>query len=512
MAEVKTRQKKVYDFEIPKVKSALVKVLKKQKNESTIADLISSTGLPKYQVEQTIKIVSNEYRGHLKATESGELLYYFPYGMQNQVKGFIPGLKRFLSGFFDIAGKVLAFLFKVWIMVMLVGYFVLFLAILIAAVVAAIALSFAGNKDSRDRGGSKGGMFFLVIRLFDLFIHLWFYGQLMKGPDAARQKKRGRAMHKAVFAFVFGEPDASETWNTEEKKYVISYIQGKKGVITIEELMAITGKDFDSAQSIINRYMLEFEGEPNVTENGSIVFSFPELMKTAEQTNRSVPLENPNKKAIVPFNKNEKKMNGWIAFFNGANILFGSYFLYFYTVDPTMTLLEPIGNRMRAVIDPGLLFRFMNWVLTDFAGMLVANSSSLIMIALGIVPLVFSIFFYIIPLMRNLQRNGKNEEIKKENLRKRIYNKIFENRGSINPAAVSSLAEVEKPKNPGRFTEDVVKQFAAMKHGEVEEAGAGKFVYTFPDFKYELDDVEKYRQTVDLSKFRVGKTVFDSGE
>src|SRR5512147_3000948 len=102
MAEVKTRQKKVYDFEIPKVKNALVKVLKKQKNESTMADLISATGLPKYQVEQTIKIVSNEYRGHLKATESGELLYYFPYGMQNQVKGFIPGLKRFLSGFFEI--------------------------------------------------------------------------------------------------------------------------------------------------------------------------------------------------------------------------------------------------------------------------------------------------------------------------------------------------------------------------------------------------------------------------
>ncbi len=511
MAEVKTRQKKVYDFEIPKVKNALVKVLKKHKNESTVADLVSSTGLPKYQVEQTIKVVLNEYRGHLKATESGELLYYFPYGMQNQVKGFVPGLKRFLAGFFEAAGKVLAFLFKVWIMVMLIGYFVLFIAILVAAVVAAIAISFAGNRDSRDRGGSKGGGFYLVIRLFDLFVQLWFYGQLTKGPDA-RQKKRGRPLHKAVFAFVFGEPDASEEWDTEEKKYVISYIHGKKGVITLEELMAITGRDFESAQSLVNRYLLEFEGEPNVTENGSVIFTFPELMKTAVQTSRSVPLENPVKKATIPFSKNEKKMNGWIAFFNAVNLLFGSYFIYFYSVDPAMTMFEPIGNRMVAMIDAGLLFRFVNWILTDFAGMLVSNSSFLILVGLGAVPIAFSFFFYLIPLVRNALRKGKNEEIKKENLRKRIYNAIFANRGSINPASVAPAAENEKPKKSPAFIEKTVKEFAAQKHGEVEDAGAGKFVYTFPDFKYELDDVEKYRHSVDTSKFNIGKTVFDSNE
>ena len=96
---VKTKTKKVYDFNMPKVKNQLIKVLKKRKNESTIADLMSASGLPKFQVEETIKVVSNEYRGHLKVTESGELLYYFPQGMRNQVKGFIPGFKRFLSGF-----------------------------------------------------------------------------------------------------------------------------------------------------------------------------------------------------------------------------------------------------------------------------------------------------------------------------------------------------------------------------------------------------------------------------
>lgn len=100
---VKTKTKKVYDFNMPRVKNQLVQVLKKKKNESTIADLISASGLPKFQVEQAIKVVSNEYRGHMKVSESGELLYYFPQGMRNQVKGFIPGAKRFFSSF----GKVL---------------------------------------------------------------------------------------------------------------------------------------------------------------------------------------------------------------------------------------------------------------------------------------------------------------------------------------------------------------------------------------------------------------------
>ena len=92
-----TIAEKVYDFKMPAVKTKLVQAFRKRKNESTIADLVAVTGLPKYQVEQASRVVLDEYGGHCKVTESGEVLYYFPRGMHSRITGFTPNAKRFFS-------------------------------------------------------------------------------------------------------------------------------------------------------------------------------------------------------------------------------------------------------------------------------------------------------------------------------------------------------------------------------------------------------------------------------
>jgi hypothetical protein len=42
-----------------------VNALKRHGNETTVADIITLTGLPEYQVQETIKHVVNEYDGHM---------------------------------------------------------------------------------------------------------------------------------------------------------------------------------------------------------------------------------------------------------------------------------------------------------------------------------------------------------------------------------------------------------------------------------------------------------------
>jgi len=136
--------KKVYEYNTEKVKTSIVNALKRHGNETTVADIITLTGLPEYQVQETIKHVVNEYDGHMKVSESGELLYYFPRGMRSTVRGFIPTMKRIGRKFLKAVGKILSFLFKIWIVVMLVGYFLVFLAILLLA----MCVSFAGGRVS----------------------------------------------------------------------------------------------------------------------------------------------------------------------------------------------------------------------------------------------------------------------------------------------------------------------------------------------------------------------------
>jgi hypothetical protein len=498
---VKTKTKKVYDFNMPKVKNQLVRVIKRRKNESTIADLVASSGLPKFQVEQAVKVVLDEYRGHLRVTESGELIYYFPHGMINQVQGFIPGLKRFFSAFFKGLGKVLAFLFKIWIVVMLVGYFFLFLAIFLAAVLGSIAISMGSR--GRSSRGSKGGAFYLVIKLFELFARIWFYGQILKGPQ---MRQRGRPLHKAVFAFVFGEPDPNRDWEINEKKYVISFVQSHRGVITLEEFMAITGKNSLEANELINRYLLEYEGEPRVTDNGTIVYFFPELLRTAESvgTQRAVSLANPAKKRLIHFNYNKKSKNGWIGFFNGFNIFFGAYFSYFALFQPNL----PFIIRNKVIIDFALVYRFLNNFLTG----LVNNPPALIFIALGIIPVSFSFFFYLIPVIRNIRRRSRNERIKEENLRKKIYRTIYSNPMMVDPLAVRGADEDESPKNEVKFIDKEIKRFAGEKHADVEAKQDDTYYYTMGELDREIKDAEAYRQTINLGDYAVGEKIFDSGE
>jgi hypothetical protein len=158
---------------------------------------------------------------------------------------------------------------------MLVGYFLVFLAILLLA----MCVSFAGGRvssgSSDDRressfGGGIGGMI-LTRNVLDLFIRLWFYSSLVKDP---RQKKQGRPLHKSVFAFVFGEKDPNADYYQAEKQHLVRYIQMKKGVITLEELMAETGRTIEEANALINSLLIEWREKPKVTEDGSLYYEF----------------------------------------------------------------------------------------------------------------------------------------------------------------------------------------------------------------------------------------------
>jgi hypothetical protein len=507
---------KVYDFSMDKVEGSLVSFLKKSRNEATVADMIAGTGLPKYQVEQGIKTALDEYAGRLRVTESGEILYSFPSGMRSTKKGFGPAFKRFIKAFARVSARVLSFLFKIWIVVMLIGYFVIFLALIVLAIVASFAASAAGGKgrDSRSssrRGGGFGGTF-MVIRLFDLLLRMWFYSSILNSfQGGTRQKKPvGRPFYKSVFGFAFGEGDANPEWEEREKMRVISYIRAKRGVITLEELMALTGRDNDEAQTLVNRYLLEFEGEPAVTEKGTLIFIFPELLRTTEgeqKTFMPVSLQDPLVKNTAPFSANKPQTNGWITFFNAFNLLLGSFFLVF-PLTPGMAFVHAFSASSRVPTD--LLTYFYSFIVQGLTYLHVSNPVPLITIALGVIPATFSILFFLVPLFRKIRLARQNRKITEENLRKRIYAEIMAN-PVVDPKALRIPSEGGRPAFVSALQNRVVERFAALKKAEPVQLPDGGFAYRFAELESEIKDVEEYRKNVDMGKYQVGKVVFDSG-
>ncbi len=516
------RERKVYDFSLKRVKTKLVSVLKRGTDGatrgSTLADLVAATGLPHFQVQQAIKHVCDEYRGHLRVTESGEILYYFPYGMKSTQRGFVPGAKRFFGRLITAAAALFSLLFKVWIMLMLVGYFLLFLALLLVALLASVVVIVGGGRrEGRSRGGGLF-TFYFFIRIFELFTWIWLYSGAGRYRGTREKKK---PLHRSVFAYVFGDGDPTEDWEGTQKRAVISALRGMKGVITLEELMVLTGLNPIDAQQYMNRLLLEQEGEPSVTDDGTLIYLFPSLLGSGRERSdagaEGLPLLRAPRRKPVAFNANEPRTNRWITFFNGFNLLFGFYFFYFAMTNPE-PVMEIVRGVQRFQIDLSFLYHYLSGLLYSLN---IEPAVMIIFIALGIVPLVFSFLFFLTPSFLKAKNRKRNESIELENLRKSAYLHILSNPDGVqaqetlsthmqDPSA--SPLESERSQRADRVLTGILDEFAAFKAGNIEEKEDGTHVYSFPELERELADLQEYRSSVDLKQFDLGDTVFDSGE
>lgn len=506
------KETKVSRFGSGAVRERIVEVFKKRRGEATVQDLVAVTGLPLDQVASGIPEVADEFGARMKVTESGEILYSFPDGMKSRYRGFGPTMKRFFKAFGKGAAEVGKLLFKGWIVFMLVGYFVFFIALAVLAIVASIAASTAGSSDSRSsrRGGGLGGLW-LTGRIFDTIIRIWFYSELFKSPQerAYRGYRRGesdkadrRPLHKAVFSHVFGDGDPNANWDEIEKRAVVAFIQSNRGILSMPEFIAITGLSPAEADRAINRYLAEFKGEPEVTEGGTIIFRFEDLLRRKDRTDRTFGFSVPLKR-LEQFSSNAPKADRTFRLLNLANLLFGSYFLYGAIAVGGGWFLETArGLVLRGGFD--FLYSFTAYL---FGGMLgIPRVGAFIGTFLGVAPLAFSVLFFLIPVLRSGIVASRNEKAKFENLRKVLYRALWDRPYGFRAESVPAGGPETTPSQPAKVTASVIDEAAAWAGAEPEADGS----WDFASLARDRNEVKKARDAVDMSRYELGGTVFDS--
>ncbi|MCB0316474.1 MAG: hypothetical protein KDH84_25005, partial [Calditrichaeota bacterium] len=116
---------------------------------------------------------------------------------------------------------------------------------------------------------------------------------------------------------------------------------------------------------------------------------------------------------------------------------------------------------------------------------------------LGWIPLIFSLLFFLIPLLRWFKIRKQNRLRVQNNIRKRLYKILFETLGQ--PKTATEITHrVNQNGSVARLSEKQVAQnmetLVLDLKGETAVSESGQITYAFPLLTLELSEIERLRR------------------
>jgi hypothetical protein len=261
-----------------------------------------------------------------------------------------------------------------------------------------------------------------------------------------QKEKKGTGFIKSVFYFVFG-PDSPKFDPLANAREVAAYIRLRtKGKLTSANIIALSGVDYDIADSKLAEYSGKFKGDLNITNNGLLYGDFENMLQNISRNEEKyIEYYKDEIEPPVEFTGNTAEKNAVIILINFFN-LFMSHSI--------MTGIIPV-------------FREEYFFLAYF-------------------PFFVSLLYYIIPLLRL-----PNYLIKKSNRNKRVLHKILigyicEQRKK--DFTLSELMFIAKNKIDINAAEvqNMINQILPELQGTIEIRDDGSAVYVFERLFNEL--------------------------
>lgn len=256
----------------------------------TVGDVAAQAGLDVNLAQRGLLALASEAGGNLQVAESGEIAYLFPGNFRAVLRNKFLRLR--LQEWWEKVWRVLFYLIRISFGIVLILSIVL-IFVAIALIVMAANSSRDGDSRSSDRSG--GGLGFLPNIWIgpDLF---WFFNPNPYGYSRreARRSHDQQSLNflEAIFSFLFG--DGNPNADLEERRWqaIASVIRNHRGAVVAEQIAPYL--DISGAQQVDENYMLpvltRFDGRPEVSPDGEIVYHFPQLQSTAKSRRQeSVP-------------------------------------------------------------------------------------------------------------------------------------------------------------------------------------------------------------------------------
>ncbi len=494
---------------------ALEDAIRAPKEPLTVADAAAKSGLALRDAELGLTWLTQEYRGHLRVTEEGDLVYLFPAGFTKPWET-RDAVQRALA----TAGRGLAgaarFVVRAWLTIAIFAYAAMFVGVLIALTLA------RQSSSDRDDGFPGASLVYVLFRVLGDALFWTFhpfspmavggYGlEESRAPAWRRNHGAERDGTKTPFyekvnRFVFGPtPPAEDPRATEQR--VLAEIRAQKGRIGLFDVMRITGLPREVADPMMARLMLDYEGEVDVSEGGGITYRFEAIRKTASDARApSPPPAWAVPRALAPLTGNSTGSNVVIGLLNGFNLL-----MAVFALDANLTIAR-IMNIVAMIRLPD------DTLPLPYDG---------VPVVLGVIPLVFSLALFLLPLGRALARPAQAATLAKENGRLGLLREILgrvKAGAPLTEAALKDAWERAAGAKPGdkELTRAIVDLGGDVDLREDEGGAAGPartriaaqdeggVRYRFIDLETETEALEAERATAKDEEAQLGKVAFAS--
>ncbi len=266
---------------------AIMQAVEKLNYRVTVGDVATQAGLNIEMANQGLLALATDAGGHLQVADTGDIVYLFPRNFRNVLQS--KYFKLQLQEWWNKIWKVLFYLIRISFGIVLIAS--------IALITIAITMILASLSDRDDNGGGNfgGGIgFFYIPDLFWFFSPNYNTGYRSHGSGRRQREKSDLNFLEAVFSFLFG--DGNPNANLEERRWqeIATVIRNNDGAVVAEQITPYLDNIGENYQQEYEDYMLpvlsKFNGKPEVSPEGEIVYYFPELQVTAKQKNsQSIP-------------------------------------------------------------------------------------------------------------------------------------------------------------------------------------------------------------------------------
>lgn len=300
----------------------LMTAIETQNYRGTLGDIAAGAGLALEEAQTGLLALASEAGGHLQVADSGEIVYLFPPNFRAILRNKYFRLR--LQAWGQKVGRGLFYLLRISFGIALViSIVIMFLAILALAIAASSQRS--SNNNSRRGNSFFFPQFFLFHDLGLLFSPSHRYGARSRlGRKTSGGKQASGAgddlnFLEAVFSFLFGDGDPNGDLEERRWRTIAQVIRRQQGAVIAEQIAPYLD-DLDEDEDYMLAVLTRFNGYPEVSPRGEIIYYFPQLQVTTHH-DRDRPLPAYLQEEPWQFSAASSTKKMWAVGLGGANFV-----------------------------------------------------------------------------------------------------------------------------------------------------------------------------------------------